>query len=160
ARGYAEPVRRTLQGVSAVVPYASVQTMRDLTGRQTRSWELGANVFSAFGALALVLASIGLFSVVAFTLVQRMHEFGVRRALGAQAVDLLALGVTRGLGPVVVGIGVGIAITLAAGPFMETLLFRESAKDPAVLISATGVLFVAALLASLVPAQRAAGVDP
>src|SRR5262249_6895003 len=119
-----------------------------------------AHVFSAFGALALVLASIGLFSVVAFMLGQRMHEFGVRRALGAQTVDLLALGVTRGLGPVIAGIVAGVAITLVTGRYVEGLLFQESAYDPYVLTSATGVLFVAALLASLVPARRAASVDP
>ncbi len=160
AQAYTETVRRAIQGVSSVVPYANVQTMRDLIGRQTRSWELGANVFSAFGALALVLASIGLFSVVAFTLGQRMHEFGVRRALGAQAVDLLALGMTRGLAPVIAGIGAGLLIVIAAGGFIDSLLFQESAHDPAVLFAATASLFAAALVASLVPARRAAAVDP
>lgn len=160
AKNYTEPVRRALQSVSSVVPYASVQTMRDLIGRQTRNWELGANVFSAFGALALVLASIGLFSVVAFTLGQRMHEFGVRRALGAQALDLLTLGVARGLGPVFGGIAAGAFITLGAGRFVDGLLFQESSRDPVVLLSAIGVLFAAALVASLVPMRRAAAVDP
>lgn len=160
AQAYVEPVRRALQGVSAIVPYANVQTMRDLIGPQTRGWELGAHVFTAFGGLALVLASIGLFSVVAFTLGQRMHEFGVRRALGAQVADLLALGVTRGLGPVIVGIGAGVVVTLVGGRFVDSLLFQESTRDPAVLVAATCVLFVAALVASLVPARRAAAVDP
>jgi hypothetical protein len=66
-----EPLRQTLQSASPLVPYADVQTMRMLLGRQTRGWELGARVFSAFGALALLLASVGLFSVVAFMLGQR-----------------------------------------------------------------------------------------
>jgi putative ABC transport system permease protein len=160
AQSYTETIRRTMQGVSSVVPYANVQTMRDLIGRHTRSWELGANVFSAFGALALVLASIGLFSVVAFTLGQRMHEFGVRRALGAQTIDLLTLGVTRGLGPVVAGIVAGVVITIGAERFVDSLLFQETAHDPVVLLSATVSLFGAAVVASLVPARRAAGVDP
>lgn len=155
-----EQLRRVMQATSAIVPYASVQTMRDLTARQTRGWVLGARVFSAFGALALVLASVGLFSVVAFMLGQRMHEFGVRSALGARTTDLLVLGLTRGMGPVVVGIAVGVGITLLAGRFVEGLLFRESAYDPGVLLGASVVLVVAALVASLVPARRAAGVDP
>ena len=87
----AEPLRRAMQSVSGRVPYATVTTMRAMLGRQTRGWELGARVFTAFGALALVLAAVGLFSVVAFTIGQRMHEFGVRSALGAQAADLLRL---------------------------------------------------------------------
>src|SRR5262249_40904519 len=75
---FAEPVRRAMQSASALVPYATVAPMRDRLERQMRAWELGARVFAAFGALALVLAAVGLFSVVAFTIGQRMHEFGVR----------------------------------------------------------------------------------
>jgi ABC-type antimicrobial peptide transport system permease subunit len=134
--------------------------MRMLLGRQTRSWELGARVFSAFGALALLLASVGLFSVVAFMLGQRMHEFGVRRALGAQSGDLLSLGMRRGLAPVVGGIGVGMALTLALGRFVDPLLFKESSRDPWVLLASVVVLFVAALAASVIPAGRAAVVNP
>ncbi|MGH7619891.1 MAG: ADOP family duplicated permease, partial [Gemmatimonadaceae bacterium] len=92
-----EPLRRAIQTTSGEVPFASVGTMRARLGSQTRGWELGARVFTAFGALALVLAGIGLFSVVAFTIAQRMHEFGVRSALGAQASDLLRLTVARGM---------------------------------------------------------------
>jgi predicted permease len=155
-----EPLRQALQSVNPNVPYADVQTMRMLLGRQTRSWELGARVFSAFGSLALLLASVGLFSVVAFMLGQRMHEFGVRRALGAQSGDLLSLGVRRGLGPVVAGIAVGVALTLGLGRFVDPLLFKESSRDPWVLSASVLVLFVAALLASVIPARRAAVVDP
>jgi hypothetical protein len=85
ASALVEPLRRTIQSTTTSVPYANVMTMRGLLGRQTRSWELGARVFSAFGVLALALAAVGLFSVVAFTIGQRMHEFGIRTALGAQA---------------------------------------------------------------------------
>jgi len=160
AAAMVEPLRQALQSVNPNVPYANVQTMRMLLGRQTRSWELGARVFSAFGALALLLASVGLFSVVAFMLGQRMHEFGVRRALGAQSGDLLSLGVRRGLAPVVGGIGVGVALTLALGRFVDPLLFKESSRDPWVLSASVLVLFVAALMASVIPARRAAVVDP
>jgi len=160
AAAMVEPLRQALQSVNPNVPYANVQTMRMLLGRQTRSWELGARVFSAFGALALLLASVGLFSVVAFMLGQRMHEFGVRRALGAQSGDLLSLGVRRGLAPVVGGIGFGVALTLALGRFVDPLLFKESSRDPWVLSASVLVLFVAALVASVIPARRAAVVDP
>lgn len=155
-----EPLRQALQGVNPNVPYANVQTMRMLLGRQTRSWELGARVFSAFGALALLLASVGLFSVVAFMLSQRVHEFGVRRALGTQSASLISLGIRRGMAPVVGGIGVGLALTLGLGRFVDPLLFRESSRDPLALSASVLVLFVAALVASVIPARRAAVVDP
>jgi predicted permease len=155
-----EPVRRMMQGVSASVPYANVRTMREVLGSKTRSWYLGARVFTAFGALALVLAGIGLFSVVAFTVRQRRHEFGIRTALGAEPGDLLRLTVTRGLAPVVAGIVAGVGLALLAGRFVESLLFNVSARDPIVLGTASGTLLVCAVVASLVPAIRASRADP
>src|SRR5262249_14624461 len=114
----AEPLRRMMQSVGSRVPYATITPMRDVLGRQTRSWSLGARVFSAFGALALVLAAVGLFSVVAFTVGQRMHEFGVRAALGAQSLDLVRVTVVRGLTPATAAIALGLLPALAPGPFI------------------------------------------
>jgi ABC-type antimicrobial peptide transport system permease subunit len=160
ASAFVEPLRRAMQSVGSQVPYARVQSMRAILGNKTRGWELGARVFTAFGALALLLAAVGLFSVVAFTIGQRMHEFGVRSALGAQASDLLRLTIVRGLTPAAVGIVVGILLSLASGRFVGALLFQVSPSDPAVLAGASSVLFVAAVVASLVPAMRAVRVDP
>ena len=160
ASNLVEPLRRTMQGVGSQVPYARVQTMQAMVGRQSRGWLLGARVFTAFGALALVLAAVGLFSVVAFTIGQRMHEFGVRSALGAQASDLLQLTLVRGLRPAALGIVFGVLLSLASGRFVSALIFQVSPSDPAVLALASGVLFVAAVMASLIPAMRAARVDP
>ena len=160
ASALVEPLRRAMQATAPSVPYANVTTMRALLGRQTRSWELGARVFTAFGALALALAAVGLFSVVAFTIGQRMHEFGIRTALGARPADLLRLTIIRGVAPAVVGIGVGVALALVGGRFVGGLLFHVSPRDPAVLGGASAVLFVCAVVASIVPAMRAARVDP
>jgi putative ABC transport system permease protein len=155
-----EPLRRTIQSTGPSVPYANVATMRSLLGRQTRSWELGARMFTAFGALALLLAGVGLFSVVAFTIGQRMHEFGIRTALGSRPADLLQLTLVRGLAPAVGGILTGVLPALAGGRFIAGLLFEVSPNDPLVLGGASGVLFACAALAALVPAIRAARVDP
>lgn len=160
AANLVEPLRRAMQSVSASVPYANVQTMRDLVGRHTRTWELGARVFTAFGALALLLAGVGLFSVVAFTIGQRMHEFGVRTALGARQRDLVRLTIVRGVTPAVAGIVAGIALALATGRFLESMLFQESPRDPVTLGIASAIMFACAVVASLVPAWRAAQVDP
>ncbi|HXT15346.1 MAG TPA: ADOP family duplicated permease [Gemmatimonadaceae bacterium] len=155
-----EPLRRAVQGTSGAVPYANVQTMNDLLGRHTRSWVLGARVFTAFGALALLLAGIGIFSIVAFTIGQRMHEFGVRAALGASGADILRLTLARGIAPAAAGIVVGIALTLVAARFVESLVFQVSARDPITLGIASAVMLVCAVVAAFVPAMRATRVDP
>jgi putative ABC transport system permease protein len=97
---------------------------------------------------------------VAFTVGQRMHEFGVRAALGAQAADLVRLTLVSGLTPAGVGIVAGVLLSLAGGRFVSQLLFQTSAHDPVVLGGASVVLFAAAIVASLIPAIRAMRVDP
>ena len=155
-----EPLRRALQSASASAPYAHVQSMRDLLGRHTRNWQLGARVFSAFGALALLLAAVGLFSVVAFTVSQRMYEFGVRTALGARPRDIVRLTMVRGLAPSLGGIALGLVLVFVAGRFLDGLLFRSSTRDPSALGVATGILLISAALASFVPAVRGSRADP
>jgi predicted permease len=160
ARNYVEPLRRAIQGTSGSVPYANVQTMTEMLGRHTRSWELGARAFSAFGSLALLLAAVGLFSVVAFTIGQRMHEFGVRAALGAQRADILRLTLVRGIAPAAAGILIGIGAALILARFLESLLFEVSARDPVTLATASAVMLVCSAAASFAPAWRATKVDP
>jgi predicted permease len=156
----AEPLRRLMQSAAPNMPYAVVRPLSDRLGRQTRSWTLGATMFSIFGALALLLAAIGLYSVVAFTVAQRVHEFGVRVALGATGSSLLRLTIVRGVMPVVAGLGIGIVAALLAARLVEGMLFELSPRDPTVFVSASAVLLVVAVLASLVPAFRATRVDP
>jgi ABC-type antimicrobial peptide transport system permease subunit len=125
-----------------------------------RSWTLGAAMFGIFGALALVLATIGLYSVLAYDVAQRRHELGVRRALGAAASDIARLVVGRGIGVVVAGTVVGMVAALATQRAVEPLLFQTSARDPLVFASVAIVLAVVSLAATLLPAIRAASVDP
>ncbi|HSQ29221.1 MAG TPA: ABC transporter permease [Gemmatimonadaceae bacterium] len=160
AAGSAEAIRRMMQSVSAVVPYANVRPMRDLLDRRMRAWHLGAKVFTAFGALALVLAAVGLYAVLAFSISQRLHEFGVRRALGAQSTDLVRLTLSAGLAPVLAGIAAGTLLALGLGRFVAGLLFGISPRDPLVLSGVCVVVIVTGALASLLPAWRAARVDP
>jgi predicted permease len=156
----AEPLRRLIQSVNPNLPYAEVRPLADRLGRQTRSWTLGATMFTIFGALALVVAAIGLYSVVAFAVAQRLHEFGVRVALGATSANLLRLTVFRGVMPVLAGIAVGLAITRLASGLMNDMLFEMSPRDPAVYAGAALTLLLVAVLASLAPARRAAKADP
>ena len=114
------------------VSYITTTPLAQVIGEQTRSWRLGASMFSAFGLLALVLAAIGLYSVIAYNVAQRTHELGVRMALGAQRADLLRLVVIEGLRLGVAGVVIGGAIAFAASRWLAPLLFNESARDPAV----------------------------
>jgi predicted permease len=156
----AEPLRRLIQSAAPNMPYAVVRPLSDRLGRQTRAWTLGATMFSIFGALSLLLAAIGLYSVVAFTAAQRVHEFGVRVALGATGASLIRLIVLRGVTPVVAGLGIGIGTALMAARLVEGLLFELSPRDPTVFLSVSLTLLLVAVLASLVPAVRATRVDP
>jgi ABC-type antimicrobial peptide transport system permease subunit len=117
-------------------------------------------MFSLFGMLALVLAAIGLYSVIAYNVTQRTHEMGVRVALGAQGGDVVRLVVREGLSIVVPGVALGAVASLVAGRWVAPLLFNVSPKDPPVLVTVVLTLIAVAIAASWAPAMRAARVDP
>ena len=133
--------------------------MADLD-REMRPWRLGATLFTAMGLLALLVAAIGVYSVIAYSVSQRAHEMGVRIALGARLADIGRLVVSEGLRTVTIGIVVGIALSLAAGKLVASLLYGISPRDPAVMIGAAMILAVIGIAASIIPAMRAARVDP
>jgi putative ABC transport system permease protein len=117
-------------------------------------------MFVAFGALALTLAAIGLYSVIAYNVAQRTHEMGVRVALGAQAADVVRLVVSGGVRLGAVGLGVGALVALSSARWVAPLLFGESPHDPIVFAFVIVVLLGVTVAASWIPARRAAGVDP
>ena len=155
-----EPLRRALQATAPNVPYAHVRPLAEQVGRHTRSWELGAKMFSVFGVLALAIAAIGLYSVVLFTMVQRRHEYGVRLALGASAGHLVWITMIRGLLPALAGLVAGAALALAGAKVVASLFFQTTPTDPLVIGTVTGLLVVAAATACLLPGLRAARTDP
>src|SRR4029077_17953076 len=108
AAHHAEEIRRRLQQVMPGTSYVTVTPLRDILGERTRSWQLGATMFLAFGALALALAAIGLYSVMAYSVAQRTQEMGVRATLGAQERDLVRLVINEGLRLGLVGIVIGV----------------------------------------------------
>ena len=155
-----EDVRRALQTVMPGQQYVTTEPMARLLGDQRRSWQVGATMFVAFGVLALVVAAVGLYGVLTYNVGQRMHELGVRVALGAQGVDVVRLVVAQGVRLAIAGVVTGSAIALVAGRWIEPLLFRQPATDPAVLGAVGGVLIVVTLVACAVPAARALRADP
>ncbi len=155
-----EAVRRALQPLVPGIAYVTTTPMTKLMAGATRSWRLGATMFTVFGGLALVLAAVGLYSVIAYSVTHRMHEMGVRIALGAQARDVIRLIVSEGLRAVIPGIVLGAIIALIAGRWIAPLLFQVSPKDPPVLVGVVTILVAVAIAASWVPARRAARIDP
>jgi putative ABC transport system permease protein len=160
ATAHAERLRRELQKLMPGAAYVSVTPMRDVIDPNQASWQLGATMFLIFGVLALVLAAVGLYSVIAYGVAQRTREIGVRIALGAGVRDVVGLVLGEGVRFAVAGIVLGGAIALGAGRWLAPLLFSVSPRDPLVYGIVGAVLFVSAVLASAIPAFRASRVDP
>ena len=155
-----ESIRKQLQRVMPGQAYVVAKPFRELVDSQRRSWLFGATMFVAFGALALVVAALGLYSVIAYNVAQRTHELGVRVALGAQTSDVAQLVVGEGVRVALVGVVVGAAIAFALGSRIEPLLFKVSAHDPLVFGAVAALLMTVAIVASAGPALRAARADP
>jgi putative ABC transport system permease protein len=160
SRRLVEPVRRHLQREMPGTSFVTVTPLGEIVEGKMRSWIVGARVFTAFGALALVLAAVGLYSVIAYNVTQRTRELGVRLALGAGRAAIVRLVVSGGLRFAFAGIMIGGAVALVAGKWIGPMLFQQSPRDPAVFAVVTGALFGVAIVASWIPAMRAAGVDP
>ena len=156
----AEGVRRALQAVMPGQQYVTVSPMVELLSGKRRSWHVGATMFVAFGVLALVVAAVGLYSVIAYTVGQRMHELGVRIALGAQRTDVLQLVMGYGVRVAAAGVIGGCVIAVALSRWIEPLLFRQPARDPSVIGAVGVVMLLVAVAASAIPAIRATRADP
>jgi len=155
-----ERVRKALQAIMPGESYVNVQPMSRVVDGERRSWRVGATMFVAFGVLALLVAAVGLYGVITYNVAQRMHELGVRIALGAQARDVVRLVVGQGIRFAVAGVGLGLALALLAARWIQPLLFEQSAKDPATYGMVAALLVAVALVASAVPAARATRADP
>jgi putative ABC transport system permease protein len=128
---------------------------RSLQNRRTNMMLL-----TVFGAVALVLSAIGIYGVLAFGVAQRVREFGIRQALGADRSSILSLVLTQGLKTAGVGMVLGLVASVAFARLLETLLFGVTPRDPAVFAAVTVVLFAVAMAACYIPARRATRVDP
>jgi predicted permease len=154
------PVRRALQSLSPVIPWPHVETMQSRVEPLLWQWKLGAWMLPLFGSLALIVACVGLYSVLAYSVTQRTSELAIRSALGAGAAQLLRLVLADGARMVAMGLALGVAAALVAGRVLKGLLLGTSPVDWATFAVAAGVLAAAAITASLIPAWRAARADP
>ncbi len=154
------PLRNEMRALNKDVPVFSVQTMTERIGGQLAVDRMIAVLLSVFGGGALLLAAIGIYGVIAYSVAQRTHEIGIRIALGAEQRDILKLIVGQGLVLVLIGAGIGLALALAATRVLKSLLFGVSATDPLTFTVVVVVLVAVALLACYIPARRATKVDP
>ncbi len=153
-------IRDQVRALDPDQPVTSIRTMDELLERTLSGAKFSLLLFGLFAALALVLAAIGIYGVMATTVTQRTHEIGLRMALGAQKRDVLRLVIGQGMVLVLIGIAAGLASAFALTRLMATLLFGISPTDPMTLALITFLLAAVALLACYLPARRATKVDP
>ncbi len=158
----AATVRNEIRSVEPDVAVFNVSSMDELISSSPASFmrRFPALLISIFACLALLLASIGIYGVVSYSVSQQTHQIGVRMALGAQASDILKMVLRQGLVLALVGVGIGVAAAMALTRLLKSLLYEVQATDPATFAIVAGVLFAVALLACYLPARRATKVDP
>ena len=141
-------------------PLANLRTMEDVLSASVAQERFNTILLSLFAALGLLLAAVGIYGIMSFSVSERRREIGIRMALGARPTEVLRLIVGQGMLPVGAGIGIGVVAALGAGHLLSGLLFRVAPSDTAVLAGVVGLLAGVALLACYVPARRATQVDP
>jgi predicted permease len=156
----AADVRRLLTASDASITYVDAETIQARIDPQLRPWRLGATILALSGGLALLVAAIGIYSVMSYLIADRRREIGVRLALGARTPDILRLVVRGSLLMAAIGIVIGEALAAALGRFVAPLLFETSPRDPLVFAAIAVLLGSVALVATVAPANRARRVSP
>ena len=153
-------VRSALVKVDPALPIIQPRTMSEIIDQSLGQQRLTMTLLAVFAGIALLLAMVGIYGAVAYTVEQRTGEIGVRMALGAQTTDVLRLVVRQGMSPVVIGLVLGVVAALALGRLITAQLYEVSAHNPALLGATSAILAIVALLACLIPARRASLVNP
>jgi predicted permease len=157
---FVNAVRSQVLAIDQDQPVSDVKTMDEVLEATLGQRRLTMLLLGSFAGEALLLAAVGMYGAVAYSVAQRTQEVGIRRTLGAQQGDILRLLLSHGLAVALVGIGIGVGIALALTKLMNNLLFRVSATDPATFVTIALLFMIVALLASYIPARRAMRVDP
>jgi predicted permease len=156
----ATAIQEAIASIAPELPSVTLDRQTDVMAREYDREETFAVATSFFGALALAVSMIGLYGVMSYAVVRRTKEIGVRMALGARAGQVLGAVVREALVIVVVGAGIGVALAVATTRFLAGFLYNLSPTDPVAIVCATGVLLAVGTLASLLPAWKAARVNP
>jgi putative ABC transport system permease protein len=156
----AEPVRRMIRELDSAQPVAQIRSMREIVGQTFARQRFSALLLTGFSLAALLLAAVGIYGVLAYSVSERTREIGVRVALGAEPTWIAALVIGDGARPVLAGIAIGIGGALGLSSLLKSLLFGIGPRDPLTFGVAPAVLMIVALIAAYVPARRAARLDP
>ncbi|MDQ3252890.1 MAG: ABC transporter permease [Acidobacteriota bacterium] len=158
--GLASAVRNAIRELDKDQVVGAMGTMDELVAESVAPRRFNMTLLAAFASVALVLASIGIYGVMAYSVTQRTHEIGIRMALGAQRSDVLRMVIRQGMLLAFVGVAVGLVAAFALTRVMASLLYGVSATDPMTFIGVAMLLAIVALLACYIPARRATKVDP
>ncbi len=153
-------VRQALRSINPDIPILKMQGYKDQLSTNFTQQELVVRLTTLFGILALVLASIGLYGVTAYAVARRTSEIGIRMALGAGRAGVLAMIVRRALTQTLIGLAIGLPLCFVAGRLLQSTLYQTGEFQPLVLVAVAALLLASALLAALVPARKAASIDP
>jgi ABC-type antimicrobial peptide transport system permease subunit len=153
-------LRQTVLALEPTIVFTEDVTGSAIAATTMAPTRLGAMVLGAFGVLALLLPTVGLYGVVAYSVSRRTREVGVRMAIGATRWQVLQLVVAQGFRLAAVGVVLGVIAAAAAGQLLESMLYGVSTVDPIALGTAAAVLLIVALAANLIPARAAARIDP
>jgi predicted permease len=153
-------IRQELLTMRSNLPYVRIEPYEDLIAPEARSWRLGASMFSAFGALSLLIAAVGVYGVLSFSVRRRTRELGIRSALGASRGVVLRSVLFGGVVVALGGVAIGAFASWSLSTRLQPLLFETSAREPLAYLLAAACIALFALLASLIPGLRAAKVDP
>jgi putative ABC transport system permease protein len=159
-RGLTSAMVRAIRTIDAEQPVLDITTMDEIVEESLGQRPLAMMLLAAFALLALVLATVGIYSVLAYTVRQRVREIGIRMALGAPVRGLLGMIVVEGLKPTLIGVGLGLILAAALVRVMSTLLFGVSQYDPGTFSAVAAIMLAVGVIATLLPAYRATRVDP
>src|SRR4029077_2903642 len=157
---FTQTVRDQVAAIDRDIPLYSVQSMAEVVAKNIYAFNLFGALFSLFGLSALILASVGIYGVIAFSVRQRTREVGIRMALGAQRRDVLSLLVGQGARQLAAGLVAGLLLAWGISRLIGSFLFQVEPGDLGVFVGVALVLAIVALAATFVPAQRATQVDP
>jgi predicted permease len=154
------PVQQQVAALDPALPVFDILTMEQIVGKSTATQSFSAALVLAFAILSLLLAAIGLYGVLSYLVTQRLTEIGIRVALGAQRGEVLRLVLVDGLGPVLLGLVIGVAGGATAANLIRSILYGTKPLDPIVFVTMTGCLLFTALVACVLPALRASRIEP
>jgi putative ABC transport system permease protein len=153
-------MKRVVASIDRDQPISDIKTMDQVLDEEVANRRVQTVLMGSFAALALILACVGIYGVLAYMVTQRTQEIGVRVALGADTSDIFAAVARQGMGLTAIGIAVGVAASLALSRLLESLLYSVKPTDPITYAAAAVVFAIVALLACYIPARRASKVDP